>query len=84
MGCKSCFGSRRSSRFGLNPGQGWTQDARWKAMFLLNRDKHALYNFYKNIYVNKTIHIKGTPTDKRYHVVGINLIDADLANPVFF
>jgi hypothetical protein len=83
--CKNCFGIRRG------PGDTWNQGAKREALLSLHNDRFVIDNFYVekylklyiDKYVNKTIHIKGTPTSKLYHVVGVDIIDGDLENPTF-
>lgn len=64
------YGSRRRSRFGIHrvPGPGIPWENRIYLQDKFHEDLVAKYNYYENIYMNKPIHIKGTPASKRYTV----------------
>ena len=67
MGCKSCFGSRRSSRFGLHP-QPWDLNSKEELRDRFHQLRADKFRYYENIYKGTHIHIKGTPKTE-LHIV---------------
>lgn len=67
------YGSRRRSRFGIHidPGIPWENRIYLQDKF--HEDRVAKNNYYENIYMNKPIHIKGTPASKRYTVIDFRM-----------